>query len=125
MKDEVRYEIGVTARGKYGFSSVHVMVGGTSSFDPSEEDRDAVLDELQKWAEERLATKIDSQAGGDDPRHSAKKPRAKMAGRERTPYFCGECGRPQYRTPSGLVCAKGHGGAPSTDADGRLVGETE
>lgn len=27
--------------------------------------------------------------------------------------LCSVCGRVQYQTPSGVTCAKGHGGAPS------------
>lgn len=27
-----------------------------------------------------------------------------------TGKFCGECGKPQYRTPSGITCENGHGG---------------
>jgi len=29
--------------------------------------------------------------------------------------YCSECGEPQYKTSSGLVCENGHGGAPTLD----------
>jgi len=36
-----------------------------------------------------------------------------------TPWRCGvpDCGLPQFRVPGGLVCAEGHGGAPSLGDD--------